>query len=348
MTYKTFWRSLDKDTLRLAVSYLAIIMVLSICFSVAFYHDSTRALGRQLPAPIDTQSPGYNYAFGLDRSGVNTFLRERYDEGRSELLHRLILLNALALLGGAGLSYFLARRSLEPIEASMAAQSRFVSDASHELRTPLTAIRARNEVSLRKKNLKVSEAKETIASNLDEIHKLELLTEGLLQLARSDTSLPHLGPVPVDKAVTEAINNVIGQAQAKQISIDDQSAKTKVWAQHEGLVQAITIILNNAVKYSPEKTKVTIQATADTHSVALSIADQGYGIRASDMPHIFERFYRADSSRSHTGASGYGLGLSIAKKLIVDQFGGHIDVKSTLGKGTTFTVRIPAAEKSLS
>ncbi len=197
-----FLPKIDKHTARLALSYLSIIMALSLAFSVVFYRTSAHELGRQLPPSSFYGQRGLD---NLGPDGFNQFFRDRIAEGRSTLLHRLILLNLLALIVGAGISYYLARRTLKPIEEAMDAQARFSSDASHELRTPLTAIRTRNEVTLRKPHLTAGQAKEVINSNLQEVIKLEKLSDGLLRLSRENGNGLVKAPVSLQEIAGEAM-----------------------------------------------------------------------------------------------------------------------------------------------
>jgi len=253
------------------------------------------------------------------------------------------LLNLFVLVVGAALSYYLARRTLEPIENAMDAQSRFVTDASHELRTPLTSILATNEVAQRKPGLTIKQAKDTIKSNTEEIIKLQTLTDGLLSLAAQDiNSSPSYLPVSLQDVAGEAMNFVLTAAQAKQISIQDNSPDIKVSGDHAKLVQVATILLDNAVKYSPDKSTIHIEGhTKDDHGY-LSIKDEGIGIAADDIPHIFDRFYRADQARTKSDSAGYGIGLSIARK-IIEQHHGRITVTSAPGQGATFAIELPLA-----
>jgi signal transduction histidine kinase len=326
----------DRHTLRLALSYLALIMVMSIGFSVVFYNTSWHELGRQLPPPSYVD-------FRADQGGGRShFFEQRISEGRDRLLNELILLNIFALVGGALLSYYLARRSLEPIEEAVEAQSQFTSDASHELRTPLTAIQTRNEVALRKPKLDAKEARGVIESNLEEAKKLSRLAEGLLQLSYSNPGTLTLQPVPLNKITSEAQKNVLAAAQSKNIAIDDKTPKLIVSGDAHSLTEAVTILLDNAIKYSPEGSTVNLTGEAKGKNAFLHITDQGEGIKASDIPHIFRRFYRAEASRTKKGTDGYGLGLSIAEK-IVHQLNGDISVRSIPGKGSTFTIKLPSA-----
>lgn len=325
----------NKPTIRLAMSYLIIIMVLSIFFSFVFYRISSNELTRQLPADS-------HYRFG--QHDYTEFFSQRISEGKTELLQRLIYINLLTLIGGGLLSYYLARRSLAPIEQVMEAQTRFVTDASHELRTPLTALRTTNEVALRKPQLSAKEAKAIIKSNLAEAVRLTALADGLLNLLRNDEPTP-LTEFDLDEAIAEAVNLVIALAVPKKITIEDNVPRLKLKSDKQKLVQIIHILLDNAVKYSPEKTKINLTAKAKGRILTVSVTDQGPGIRASDQPHIFERFYRADNARSRGANHGYGLGLAIARKL-VEQLGGDIGVKSTPGRGATFSFNLPLTSQT--
>lgn len=331
-------RFLKSVTGRLALTYLAIIMLMSIAFSVVFYRTSSSELSRHLPTVAF-------YGDRLDpdiRQGVDQFLRERINEGRHELLLRLVLLNLLALVAGGVLSYFMAIRTLKPVEDAMEAQSQFISDASHELRTPLTAIQTSNEVALRKPKLTLAEAKHTLAQNTEDIIRLRQLTDGLLRLAKKDkvTTIPK--PISLQEVVAEAMNQIVSAAQAKQITVNDTVSNTEVLSDQQGLVQVVVNLLDNAVKYSDVKATIELNSSTKGRFAYLHIKDSGMGIRATDLPHIFKRFYRTDRSRSKEKRDGYGLGLSIADEL-VKQYNGEILVKSTPDEGSTFTVKLPLA-----
>ena len=329
---KTFLRS---TTARLSASYLAVIMVLSLGFSVALYQVSWRELDRQIPPPTVFS---FNDLGVGDDPGYHHFFLQRAQEAHDRLIGRLIVLNLLVLAGGALLSYYLARRTLTPIETAMAAQSRFVTDASHELRTPLTSILTSNEVALRRSGLTLAQAKQLIRSNTEDMSRLKLLSDSLLSLSKSDEPL-HLVPVAIQDVVSDAMNQILPAAQHKKIAIEDKVPNLKVMGDAAALTQAVTVLLDNAVKYSADKTEITLAGRAKDGLAELSVQDKGMGIAADDLPHIFERFYRADPART-TG--GHGIGLSIVHK-IVEQHHGQIQVSSRLRHGTTFTVRLPLA-----
>jgi two-component system sensor histidine kinase CiaH len=328
-------------TARLAASYLAIIMVLSIGFSFVLYKTSAHELGRQIPPPTMFEP---NQSFVGGDPGFHHFFQRRIEEGRGHLLGRLIILNLLVLVTGAALSYYLARRTLEPIETAMEAQSRFVTDASHELRTPLTAIMASNEVALRKPRLSLEQAKGVITSNVEEMVKLKDLSDGLLSLSKQDMDTPAImQPVSLQDVAAEALNRILPAAQAKQVSIDDTVPDIKVLGNLSGLTQAVVVMLDNAVKYSPSQSTVYLEGHKKGEQGYIGVRDEGSGIPPKDLPRIFDRFYRVDLSRTAAGnTDGHGIGLAIARQ-IVEQHEGKIMVSSALGEGSTFTIQLPLA-----
>lgn len=327
-------------TVRLALSYLAIIMGMSIGFSVVFYSASVRELSRQLPP-----SSLFEDEFGgqtMRPPRFDAFFEDRIAEGRQVLLRRLIALNILTVVAGGALSYFLARRTLLPIEEAMEAQAQFVSDASHELRTPLTAIQTVNEVALRRKRLRIDDAREIISHNVAEVVKLKALTDGLLRLARHENQLAAVAAVSLQDVVAEAMERVVVLAQAKSMTVDDQVTAIKVLAEPQALSQIVVILLDNAVKYAPKASTIYLTSEARSKYAYLHVRDEGPGIRTYDQRRIFDRFYRADQSRSKHIVEGHGIGLSLAKKLAED-LGGDISVASTVGTGSTFTIKLPLA-----
>jgi two-component system sensor histidine kinase CiaH len=335
---KHFFRS---TTARLALSYLAIIMLMSIGFSIVYYNASWHELGRYIPPPSSFGIRHYEDYHGPGPS-IDEFYEQRITESRHTLLTRLGLLNLLALLSGSLISYYLARRTLEPIEANMDAQNQFVSDASHELRTPLTALQTTNEVALRKNKLSQPDVKDILGHNVAEVIKLRLLTDSLLKLAKVDNGGPALKPVFLNEVVADAINAEIAAAMSKNITIDDTVPKIEALADKPSLTQALTTILDNAIKYSPKNSKVQITAAKHAKHALLTVKDEGTGIKADQLPHIFDRFYRADASRNKQKEDGFGIGLALAKK-IIDQHGGEIIAVSTEGKGSIFTIKLPLA-----
>ena len=329
-------------SLRLTAIYLVIIMVISLLFSLGLYKVSSDELERGLLRPFSNQER--RLLIGKGEGGLEILKAEReqeLQESRQRLRSSLVVLNLLILLSGGGLSYYLARRTLKPIEEAHDAQGRFTADASHELRTPITAMRAETELTLTEPKLTLKQARKQLESNIEELDKLTSLSEGLLQLARLDHAQLDTSLTPVLHVIEQAVERVTPQAKSKKQKLVLGKHTNKSFEINQpAIVEALVTVLDNAVKYSPNNSEIKVSSKASAKYVEISIADKGVGIRSSDLNHIFERFYRADSSRSKTKVHGYGIGLSIAKS-ILEIHGGEITAKSTPGKVSTFTLKIP-------
>ena len=321
---------------RLALSYLTVIMTLSVLFSGIIYAVTSSQLNRSLP-PDDhvKQTSEIEDQF-------NHRLERRDNKTREMVIMSLVVLNGVMLVFGYWLSLLLARRTLMPIEQSIEQQAQFVSNASHELRTPLAVLLLSNEIAMRKRVLTDEKARQVLSQNVEEIKKLANLSNSLLDLAKSENALND--PELID--ISEIIKEVIGQysrvAKAKQVKIfhnipDGQ----KVTLQVNAVRQILSILMDNAIKYAPQKVgEVKIWARLNKNSVEFIVKDNGPGISSNDQKHIFERFYRANAARTRTDASGYGLGLAIAKTL-ADRCGYTIHIKSKPSAGAEFTLIVP-------
>lgn len=328
--------------LKLTAFYVGILMLISVAFSVAIYNISSQeinqGLGRQsrIMQNLDQSSPFFR--------DFDSARQDQLDQINSNMEQNLIYYNLIILIVSTIASYFFAKWTLRPLEESMEAQSRFTADASHELRTPLTAMRSEIEVSLRDQKLDLPESKKLLQSNLEEISKLESLATALLKLAEVDGQpMADFKTLPLGELITEAYQKVEPIAKAKSIEINYVQKDTlNIKGEKQSLIELLVIFFDNAIKYSPEKSKVDVSLYKDDGKAVISIRDHGGGIKASEIPHIFERFYRADQSRNKEKAEGYGLGLSIAKN-IMDLHRGKIAVKSSPGKGTEFWLKFPLA-----
>ena len=328
-------RLFHSATLGLTLWYVLILTVLSLFFSGIVYSIAANELHRPLGPGNQRQD---SYSFGV----LNDFeeLRQRREqEGKTRLVTSLVVFNAVVIATGGLASYYLARRTLQPIEEALEAQTRFTSDAAHELRTPLAVMQSEIEIGLRDKRATVPKQRDLLESNLDEVGRLRSLTDRLLLL--SNLKAVEVSPTSLDDVATEAVNRVIPLALAKHIGIESTVGKQAAVANAEILTDMLVILLDNAIKYSPKKSAITISAKTQGKHVVLDVTDNGPGIEAKDLPHIFDRFYRADTSRSKENVEGHGLGLSIAKRS-VEAMGGTITAASTPGKGTTFTIRLAA------
>ncbi len=323
--------------LKLTGWYLLIIMLISIFFSLGIYNVQVRELERfRHTPPVRAQDFTPN---GL-RSRVFVVDESLVDEAENRLQWTLIFINAgiLILSGWAG--YFLAGRTLAPISEMVDDQNRFVTDASHELRTPITALKSEIEVNLRDKKLSLKDAKTLLKSNLEEVNNLQYLSDNLIKLSQNQKINSVFTFVNLKEIINQSIKKVKPLANAKRISIKTINIEDTITGDHQSLVELFTIFLDNAIKYSPNKTKITVSGKSRRASVVVSIRDQGIGVDSEDIPHLFDRFYRANNARTKKDDGGYGLGLSIAQK-IVDAHGGSIDVKSKLNEGTTFVITLP-------
>jgi signal transduction histidine kinase len=316
--------------LKLTAWYLLIIMFISLSFSGLIFQMISREINRFARAP----------RFRVEENFL--FNEDLVIEARHRVLLSLLEINGLILLIAGSLGYFLAGKTLSPIQKIVEEQKRFVGDASHELRTPLTALKSMLEVSLRDKRITLKEAKSVIRDSLEEADKLTLLSNSLLELARLDGAAKKLAKEKlfVKDLVADCLKQITLRAQTKKISIIPRTNGTKVFGNREKLAEALLILLDNALKYSPSGSRINISAQTIKNTALIKVSDRGAGISSSDLPHIFERFYRADITRSKNNEDGFGLGLSIAQK-IIEEHKGKIEVKSKLGQGSEFKVTLP-------
>lgn len=321
-------------TVRLTGWYLLILMALSLIFSGIVYNIAANELHK--PAGPNQAQAAFSYGLLND---FEDWRQTREREGKTRLVTSLVVFNAAVIATGGLVSYYLAKRTLQPIEEALEAQTRFSSDAAHELRTPLAVMQSEIEIGLRGAKVTAKEQREMLESTLDEVERLRLLTDRLLLL--SNFKSVEVTPTVLDEVATDAINRIIPLAQAKHIGIESTVGKQKAIANPEVLTDTLVVLLDNAIKYSPRKSTVTIAAREQGKHILLDVADTGHGIDEKDIPHVFDRFYRADTSRSKSHVEGHGLGLSIAKRS-VEAMGGTIAVSSEVNKGTTFIIRLNA------
>lgn len=311
-------------------------------FSIVIYANVDRELSRfenfqELSKDRVIQNFGY-----LPNSDISSIVDQQLiDEARGRLVSDLFLLNTCILIAAGVSGYFLAGRTLAPIKAIIEDQARFIGDASHELKTPLTALRSEIEIYLMSKKKTLQESDEILRSNLEEVIRLQTITDSLMKLATLEKGS---GSFQFEKVRLEEIFNDAGKAAAsfskeKKITIVQKKTNIKAAVNKSSLTQLLTILLDNAIKYSKPGTRVTLSAKRIKKEVVIRVTDQGIGIPQNELTKIFERFYRVDKSRSSKGISGYGLGLSIAKE-IVSLHKGSIEATSNK-KGSTFLITLP-------
>lgn len=321
-------------TFKLTAWYAGIIVMISLLFSVMIYTIASSEVGSQID-------------FYLQRTINNqTALESLHDlqlqKAERSLLGSLLVTNLGIWLAGGIVSYYLAKRTLRPIEEAHEAQSRFTSDASHELRTPLASMKIELEVALRDPHLNKVEMRELLGSNLEEVNKLTRLSQTLLQLSQLDHGGITREKVALAAVATPVIQRFPTHARIK-LHVPPQPLT--VLANESNVEELLTILVDNALKYSPADSTVDVVIIKHKNMAGFEVSNGGEGIAADVLPHIFDRFYRADASRTSGTKKGYGLGLSLAKK-IVELHEGELIVTSAPRQKTTFRALFPHFSRS--
>lgn len=341
----TFVYMFHSARLKLTAWYLVIIMTISIVFSLGFYNLASKEFHRIIRVQ----------EFRMEHPGATILQPRKFivrvpniqdlEDANNRLKHLLVVLNGIIFFATGAAGYFLAGRTLRPIQEMVSEQRRFITDASHELRTPLTSLRSEIEVGLRSKTLTLADAKKLLGSNLEDVISMQSLSDNLLALTKDGqkANRSQMSDISLIEALDSAIKRLNGSIKKKEISIEKGIDNLHVLGFPENITELFVILLDNAIKYSPEKSTISVIAKKRDGTVEIRVIDTGGGIPNEDLPHIFDRFYRASKSRSKEQVSGYGLGLSIAKQ-IVESHGGSISAESKITKGTTLTVKLPSHE----
>ncbi len=329
----------ESARLKLTAWYLLIIMLISVFFSIAFYHSSTREIQMLIDRIKMDQQRTKDSVFIFSNRPSLPFTLDELEDAKQRIMINLTILNGIILVFAGAAGYFLAGRTLRPIKIMIDEQNQFISSSSHELRTPITSMRAEMEGNLMEKHISDKRARALIKSNLEELAELQELTNNLLQLAQvhSIQLAKYDEEVSIKNTLLSVQKKISPLAKKKNIRCDFNLVDGIVIGQEKNLREVFVILLENAIKYSPEKSTIKVVSKKIKNTIEVSVKDKGIGISETDLPRIFERFYRADKSRHK---DGYGLGLSIAKK-IVEMHGGSIKAESKEGKGSLFIVTLP-------
>ena len=293
---------------------------------------------------IDANGPYLVYTESLVRDDgtvagvVQTTLSEhQYDESMGALLRILLLVSGGGLAISAAISALVVSRALQPIQRSLRRQRDFVADAAHELRTPLAIMRTAAELGLAHGG---AEGQTALEQTLAQGAHLTQLVDSLSLLARADSGVLTMARQPVDlgRLATETTEAIAILAEERDVRLELRAAPS-LWVLGDAsrLRQLLLILLDNALKYTPDGGTIGVDAARSGKTVTLSVRDSGPGIDAADLPHLFDRFYRADRARS---SEGMGLGLAIGRWL-AEAHGGRIAAANGLEGGAVFTVSLP-------
>ncbi|MFH0830555.1 MAG: ATP-binding protein [Parcubacteria group bacterium] len=282
---------------------------------------------------------------GVLQSGLS--LRD-IDEAIAKLLLGALFTIPIALgLAGIG-AWFLAVKTLHPIEENLRRQRQFIQDASHELRTPLAIIQSNIDVALQNPEPTLTQLTDKLITVNETTKRMGKIITDLFTLSTSDNQLLRLKPklIELDKVARDVVKQMKSLARKKQQElILSEEEELIVHADEDRIKQVLTILVDNAIKYTPAQGRIAVSVvkTPAIDYAKLSVVDNGPGISKTDQEKIFERFYRVDKSRSRE-LGGNGLGLAIANTLVQRQQG-HISVQSKLGLGTRFDVFLPLVAK---
>ena len=323
-------------TIKLTAWYLLILMSISLLFSVIIYQITYSEVSSRLESlQLGIQEQSELLLTPLE---IRSLRAAQAHEAQINLLVGLLYANLLILFAGGVGSYMLARRTLAPIEEALEAQSRFTSDASHELRTPLAIMKAELEVALRDKKMSSSDMRELLESNLEEVDKLTQLSHLLLQLSRLDYTALKMERINLSDTIATLTQRL--DKTGDRFSLTMPKKPIDIEGNQASIEELLRILLDNAIKYSPPNSNITVDIKRKSAKAIVSITNSGRGIAPEALPYIFDRFYRADTSRTESAKNGYGLGLAIAKK-IVEIHNGDLSASSEVDGDTTLTVALP-------
>lgn len=262
--------------------------------------------------------------------------------GLRKATYAQVVLGFIALLIASAIGYYMAGRAFLPLKEAYDKQKQFAADASHELRTPLAVLMSSAELLLADPSIQNPFLRQVLEDVKSEVKKMTNLVSELLMVARSDNNAlkVKIQRLDLSEILQQVVRTMIPIAEKKNIRLMGENfIKTPINADEQKIKQLAIILVDNAIKYTPEGGSVLVELeSVDAKRVSFSVMDSGIGIAAEDLDKVFERFYRVDKARSRE-MGGNGLGLAIASE-IVKLHEGKISVASKLGEGTKFTVEL--------
>lgn len=321
--------------IKLTLWYVVLLMTFSLAFSVVMYHFSINELNEGL----DKQYKALTVTEQHNDVGIN-IPRKESSEPAEQLLVVFIYFNLIVFICSTIISYFLAKKTLRPIEKAHQSQLRFTAHASHELRTPLAAIRADTESVLMDSNSDKDILAKTLRANLRDVQKLEKLTSHLLELAKyQSTERAVKETVDISRIIEQSLAQIRRTKTGRSRKIEYKKIKVLVNGDPIALQLLISILIDNAIKYSYKNSIIKVAIKQQAKTLEIYITNQGKGIDDETLPLVFEPFYRAHGSINNS-SNGYGLGLSLAKQ-IVELHLGSISLYSKPKQETTVKVSLP-------
>jgi signal transduction histidine kinase len=277
-----------------------------------------------------------------EATGVIQYARSL--RGVHEEINQLILVLLPLTLGALGLSAiggaYMAGRAVRPVRKAFERQRSFIADASHELKTPLTLIRADAEVLQR--GLTSPDDRELADDVLAETDRMSAVLSDLLLIARIDAGKLAVRQEPFDLAgvISETADRFVARAASEGVQLEAQTpGKLRVRGDSERAAQILSILLDNALRHTPSEGSVSVVGSTRDGFVEAVVEDSGPGVSPEHLPHVFERFYRADTARSRS-SGGTGLGLAIARDLARAQ-NGDLEAENAEGSGAVFRLKLP-------
>ncbi len=322
--------------IKLTIFYEAVVFLILALFSVGVYGLFDKSLGEDLGYP--------QLGIGIQLLGhtKTELAKDIIVEEKQRLLVILLLLDGVILVVAGGMSFVLAGYTLKPIQESYDRQKKFLADAAHEFRTPLSVMKTGMQVAL-KERLNHDGYARIMKESVEEIDFLNAMVDDLLFLAKSDYSKKTpFTEVDFEAMIEKQVTVMQSYAKEKQVTLTIEGLEgMRVFGNEAHLKRLLTNLIHNAIDYNIPGGKVGVSCWKDRHWAHLTVFDTGVGISQGNLKHIFDRFYKADSSRAKK-SGGAGLGLSIVQG-IVRSHHGQIHLESIVGQGTTVFIMLPLA-----